>query len=252
MTTYLETPPPLVDTSPLLVLWDLDHTLLDAGPVSGEVYRDALLEVTGREPVRLPDMTGRTEADIMRRVLAAVGVEITADLLATMADTLVRRFTGARDDLRRRGTALPGASAALDALALLPHVHQGVLTGNLPGIARVKLAAFGLDDRLDLACGGYGDDDTNRAALVPVARRRATARTGVDYPPQRVVLVGDTPRDVAAALASGIRVLAVATGICGVQELFEAGATVVLPDLTDTSAVVAAVLGQPLPGHAAG
>ena len=59
------------------------------------------------------------------------------------------------------------------------------------------------------------------------------------------MLVGDTPLDVAAALATGARAVGVATGNFTEQELIAAGAHVVLPDLSDTALLIAAVTGQP-------
>jgi phosphoglycolate phosphatase-like HAD superfamily hydrolase len=103
-----------------------------------------------------------------------------------------------------RGRALPGAAAALAAVAALgPAVVQSVLTGNVPAMARAKLAAFGLGAHLDLDIGAYGDHHEVRAELVHLARGRARAAYGQDFGGQATVLVGDTPLDVEAALATG-------------------------------------------------
>ena len=89
---------------------------------------------------------------------------------------------------------------------------SSVLTGNIAANAHVKLAAFGLDALLDLPVGAYGADAEQRPQLVDIARRRM--RTDRGLPPHTpVVLVGDTPRDVEAALTSSAHVIAVATGI---------------------------------------
>jgi phosphoglycolate phosphatase-like HAD superfamily hydrolase len=111
-------------------------------------------------------------------------------------------------------------------------------------MAELKVGALGLTGFLDLAIGAYGNVSTVRADLVPVARQNAAARYGGDYTGSATVLIGDTPKDVEAALATGARAVAVATGSFGMQQLAEAGASVVLPDLTDTGQVVAAVLGD--------
>jgi len=135
------------------------------------------------------------------------------------------------------------AAAALAAVAASPGTvaAQSVLTGNLPAVAAAKLAAFGLDARLDLSIGAYGDVSTDRADLVPLARRAATRAYGGDFAGLATVLVGDTPLDVAAALASGAWCVGVATGRTPAAELRAAGAHVVLPDLADTAAVAAAI-----------
>ena len=89
---------------------------------------------------------------------------------------------------------------------------QSVLTGNVPAMARAKLAAFGLDGHLDLDVGAYGDHHEVRAELVHLARRLAGAAYSRDFGGKATVLVGDTPLDVAAALATGARAVGVATG----------------------------------------
>jgi len=108
-------------------------------------------------------------------------------------------------------------------------------------VAEAKLAAFGLDGYLDLAIGAYGEEHEIRAELVHLARARAAAAYGRDFRGPATVLVGDTPLDVAAAAETGARSVAVATGGSTAAELAAAGADRVLPDLTDTAAVLAAL-----------
>jgi len=118
-----------------------------------------------------------------------------------------------------------------------------VLTGNIRPLAVLKLERAGLGEHLDLAAGAYGDVHEVRAELVTAARAAASQLYGTDFSGPRTVLVGDTPLDVAAALATGARVVAVATGSFDAAELAAAGAHVVLPDLLDTGRLVAAVTG---------
>src|SRR5262249_29839439 len=145
------------------------------------------------------------------------------------------------EELRRQGRALPGAAAALAAIARLPGVVQTVVTGNIPTVARIKLAAFELDRFLDLEVGAYGPDDHVRGNLVGMARRRAGARYGVAFGAGATLLIGDTPHDVTAARDGGARMVAVASGRFSAAQLREAGAPVVLPDLTDVTALLRAV-----------
>jgi phosphoglycolate phosphatase-like HAD superfamily hydrolase len=118
-------------------------------------------------------------------------------------------------------------------------VVQSVLTGNLRALGVVKLAAVGLLERLDLEVAAFGDDHEVRAHLVEVARDQFRAREAVE---PTVVLVGDTPLDVEAAVTAGAGIVAVATGRYSMAELAATGAPVVLPDLADTPRVVAAIL----------
>ena len=124
-----------------------------------------------------------------------------------------------------------------------PGVVQSLLTGNIEPNAAVKLAAFGLEAYLDFDVGGFGSDDPHRPNLVAVARRKAKQKYGIEFDPATTVLVGDTPLDVAAGRDGGARVVAVATGPYGVDELEATGADAVLPDLRDTDRALGAILG---------
>ena len=125
-------------------------------------------------------------------------------------------------------------------------VYQSVLTGSIRPVAEMKLAALGLRDGLDLCIGAYGDDHEDRTQLVHVARRRAAGvhgQSAADFSGSATVIVGDTPLDVTAALEADARVVGVASGAYTEAELREAGAQTVLPDLTDTDAVLLALFG---------
>ena len=87
-----------------------------------------------------------------------------------------------------------------------------MLTGNVRPLAELKLGLAGLGDHLDLDVGAYGDVHEVRAELVAVARRAAGRAYGTDFSGWSTVLVGDTPLDVEAALATGARAVGVATG----------------------------------------
>ena len=166
---------------------------------------------------------------------------------------LTRQAPAYGERVRRRGHALPGAVAALTALGSGPGrtrrgngivgVRQSVLTGNIRALAEVKLGALGLRDLLDLDIGAYGDAHEDRSELVHVARQRAAAVTGADFGGEATVLVGDTPLDVAAALATGARAVGVATGDTARRTWPPPAPTPSCPDLTDTPRVLAAIRG---------
>ena len=227
------------------MLWDVDYTLLDAGGNGRAVYRAVFRDLFGRDPDEVAPMGGRTERAIIADTLSMAGIGDPARYVDAFIAELTRRAPELRSTIAASGRALPGAAAALAAVAALgPAVVQSVLTGNVPAMARAKLAAFGLDAHLDLAVGAYGDHHEVRAELVHLARGRAGAAYGGEFGGQATVLVGDTPFDVAAALATGARVVGVATGGPTAAELSAAGADTILPDLTDTRAVVAAIVGS--------
>ncbi|MFD5654669.1 HAD family hydrolase [Streptomyces sp. NPDC127039] len=214
----------------LIVLWDIDHTLIENAGVSKEIYAAAFSELAGREPTGPARTEGRTDRLIMRDMFVRDGLPV-PDWPGIEA-ALERAGRERLDALRSRGWALPGAHEALKAASALSGWVSSVLTGNIAANARVKLSAFGLDSLLDLPVGAYGADADLRPDLVAVARERAQRLRGVrvDTP---IVLVGDTPRDVEAALATGCGIVAVASGLHDRAELAAAGAPEVLPDLAD-------------------
>jgi phosphoglycolate phosphatase len=229
-----------------LVLWDIDGTLVAAGQAGRDVFAEAFRVVVGRPPeaaaARAVAMAGRTDGEIALELLAAHRIADGESHLPAFADALAEALAAAAATLRERGRALPGAAAALEAIARRPGVVQSVLTGNIEANAALKLATFGLDAHLDLAVGGFGSDDRHRPNLVRVARGKAGRKYGAAFDGVATVLVGDTPLDVAAARASGARAVVVATGSYGADELRGSGPDALLEDLRDTDAVVRAVL----------
>ncbi len=234
----------------MFVLWDIDGTLLNAAGFGWDILSDACLRLHGRPLSVAVPVAGRTDRAIATEVLASLGivgdghVDALHALVCDLAESA--RATAADDILRRGGGVLPGAGEAIAMLATVPGLVQSVLTGNLARLGALKLGGFREFDPLDLSLGAFGDHHVVRAELVSVARGRYTERYG--SMPTDVVLIGDTPLDVEAAHASGARIVAVATGRYGVAELEQAGATVVLPDLRDAHALLAAVrAARPFP-----
>ena len=251
------------------MLWDVDHTLLDAGGAGIQLIRRAFTEMFGRDFPHTPALAGRTDRAIQLEVLTRSGVpDPQAELPAfqRLVAGLAPQLGGL---VRESGRALPGATEALVAVAALADGHgaldhrgpdhsgpensgpensgplvQSVLTGNMQATAAAKLAALDLDRFLDLRVGAYGDAHEIRADLVPLARARAAAAYGGDFTGQATVLIGDTPLDIEAARLSGARSVGVATGGFSAAELAAAGAGAVLPDLADTERV----LGTIVPG----
>jgi len=224
----------------VLVLWDVDHTLVDAAGIGVRAFELGFQRAYGRPMVGVPAMAGRTDRAIARDVLRMHGLGGSdADLEAfrTAAEAALVELDG---ELRARGRALPGAA---DALAELRRrsAAQSLLTGNVRAFAEAKMRAFGLDGYLDLDIGGYGWAHAVRARLVEPAREAARRRYGGGFGGRRTVLVGDTPRDVEAALATGAGVVGVATGRYPMADLAVAGAHVVIADLASTPDVVAAI-----------
>lgn len=223
-----------------LVLWDIDHTLLELHRLHYDLYAEALPAAFGIRARRLPDLTGRTDRDNSTEYLRTHGIEPSEANLAAFWKALADRLE-AYGDLARAGQPTTGAQITLALLAGVPDLYQSVLTGNIRPLAERKLSAFGFDKYLDFEIGGYGEDSVNRAALVGMALQRLADTHGVVTDPAHTVLIGDTPLDIAAAHASGARVIGVATGKSDFHSLVRLGADSVLPDLADSARVLTTI-----------
>lgn len=217
------------------VLFDIDGTLVRAGPVAGAVFDRAVEAVLGATPVQRVAMSGKTDPQIVREYLELLGHDH-SHLPAILAE-LELKLAAAAHELAEHGCALPGVPELLEDLAADPRFHLSVLTGNIAANAVVKLSAFGLDKWLDLETGAYGSDNEDRRQLVPVALRRLGELRGVHLTPDDTWVVGDTGRDLACAQAGGAHCLLVATGRFSAEELAPLGADAVVADLSRTAAI---------------
>ncbi|MGH3763260.1 HAD family hydrolase [Actinophytocola sp.] len=225
-----------------LVLWDIDLTLVDYTGLGRKWYSEALANVVDKELAHLPEFPGRTERSLARELLKAHGVRHDDEQVERVLTELEAIGLATRPSLPSLGRVLDGAAEILGALESRGGVVQSLVTGNLPNLAVYKLAAFDLDRHVDLEIGGYGSLSDHRHDLVEAAMAQASAKHGVTFTASSVVVIGDTPMDVAAGRHHGTVTVGVATGRHSVDQLADAGADAVLSDLTDTPAVLAALL----------
>lgn len=226
-----------------LVLWDVDHTLVDAGGFGQTVYEMAFRKVTGQPLSHLADMAGRTDCAILADTLRLHGESVDDDHLQALYEALGEAAVAARHEIKSRGYALPGAASAIRTLANA-EVLQSVVTGNIRAIAEVKLEAFGLTEHLDLEVGGYGSDGRDRSLLVRAACKRTNAKYRIDVNPDRVFVVGDTSHDLVAARDAGVQSIGVATGASSVADLAAFGPKAVLGSLTSVEVLGRVILGR--------
>ncbi|MBB6170161.1 phosphoglycolate phosphatase-like HAD superfamily hydrolase [Nocardiopsis mwathae] len=228
-----------------LVLWNIDLTLVDVAQVTRAAYAEAFQRVTGEPLVYLASTAGRTDSEVFYEFLARNDIEIdsdgaqTAEFLTALGEAFARR----RDQLPARGRAMPGAQAALAAVASMrdEHTVQTVVTGTIMANAMAKLAAFGLDGYLDLSIGGFGSEHYPKASLIQFTRMRAAEAHGSAFPESATVYVTDSARDVEAALIGHATPIGVASGSTTESQLRAAGAQHVLEDLTDQQALLAMI-----------
>jgi len=214
---------------PTIVLFDIDGTLLDAHGAGRRAMVAGFAATTGR-PEGLDGIlfAGMTDRSIVRTGLMAGGVEAHDELIEAVIAAYLERLP--HELSARPPRVLPGVEALLDWLPAGPGVALGLGTGNVEDGARAKLRAVGLDERF--AFGGFGSDHEQRDRVLEAGAERGAAALRHPREQCRVLVVGDTLRDVAAALAIGAECLAVATSHDDAPTLRRAGASEVVADLT--------------------
>ena len=223
-----------------LILFDIDGTLAEGGPAK-EAFCVAMEATFGTAgTIEKYSFAGKTDPQIARELLANSGF-VDADIDARFPAL----WDGYVEELESRIATnpmrlLPGVGQLVEALEAEAGVALGLVTGNIVRGARLKLGSVGLDQRFHV--GGYGSDHEERQHLPGVALSRALDTWGVDFPRDRVFVVGDTPRDVQCGKHHGTRTIAVATGHFDVEELEGTGADVVLSDFSEVAAVVEILL----------
>lgn len=225
-----------------LVLWDVDHTLIETRGVGRRLFADTFREVAGIPMREMAPMEGRTEPVIFLETLKLHGISPTDDLRGRFLEGLADAYDAGTNWLRQQGRALPGAKEALQALAARDDVVQSVLTGNVRRVAITKLETFDLARFIDFDAGAYGSDDDDRLNLVPIAVERAAKTYGAGITSAHVTVIGDTPNDIRAGLSGQANVIGITSGRHTAEELADAGAEVVLPDLYRIPEVVEALL----------
>jgi len=178
------------------------------------------------------EFAGRTDPWIIRQIFARFGIEHSPENCSRYVDGYIALLPAILGKSGAR--VLPGVAKILGQAAEHPTVLQGLLTGNLRRGAETKLGFHGLWNFFPI--GAFADDSEIRNELGPHALRRAQGHWGLEFPAERVWVVGDTPHDIACARAIGARAMAVATGSSKVHELAGFGPDVVLESLDDTEA----------------
>jgi phosphoglycolate phosphatase-like HAD superfamily hydrolase len=222
-----------------LVLFDIDGTLVLTGGAGLRAMTRAFERIVGHARA-LEDIpvAGRTDWVILADAVQRVGGELDEELFGRLRDEYLARL---REEIELPGhgvkAVMPGVRELLDRLHARADVWLGLLTGNFVEGARIKLEHFDLWKYFRF--GAFGDDAADRNRLVPFAIERARREGFPDVPVDRVLVVGDTPHDVACALAVGAIPVGVATGSSRVDDLRRSGADIVFEDLSDAEAFCA-------------
>ena len=230
-----------------LILFDIDGTLLWTAGAGRRAIHGALLDEMGTAgPIEGYRFDGKTDPQIVRELLQLAGHPDAGsdDRVTAVCRRYVELLTAELEKPTQETKLYPGIKellAALEPYEADGRALVGLLTGNVEHGAALKLRSAGLDFAR-FTVGAFGSDSHHRPDLPAVAAQRAAQRTGRRFTGEDLVIVGDTPDDVACCKPMGARAVAVATGFYDVPALRAAGATHVFADLSETEAVLAALL----------
>lgn len=229
-----------------LVLWDIDGTLITTGVVGRRALEDGAAEAAGLSAVPEVPMGGKTDPQIITEIFEAAGVDSSriAELVPKALVSAERLLVQWRSRMASEGKVHPGVRRLLERLEATEGVRQSLLTGNIEANAFVKVETFGLARFFDFAVGAYGSDHADRDNLVPVALERVSRLRNEQYSPSEVWIVGDTANDLRCARAGGANCLLVGTGREGLGPLEDLRPDHLFPDLSDTEAVLGALMGS--------
>jgi len=224
-----------------VLLFDIDGTLIRA--VRRPEYRSRinqmLVDIFGTcGRISEVDFGGKTDLAIYREALECVGISPT-DILKRLP-VLEAEMVSILSDLASTGEVFrlcEGVRDLLENVAGEPKFLPSLLTGNVEKLAEAKLRVVGIDHYFR-GRGAFGSDAEERNHLPAIAAGRIAEHLGKSLAPERFVIIGDTPRDIACARHFGARAVAVASGKHTVEELSKFAPDVVLQDFTDTGSVM--------------
>jgi phosphoglycolate phosphatase-like HAD superfamily hydrolase len=225
--------PTIIDSptvKPNVLLFDIDGTLVTMAGVGRRAFDRAFERLHGRsDACSLLRFDGATDRAMTRLALQGIGVAATE---SAIDELLAAYLPELESELSRPGQPFrvyPGVLEVLQA-ARASGAAVGLGTGNIKSGARLKLEHFDLYRHFDF--GGFGDDHELRPELIRRGAERGAALLGVELDACRVVVIGDTPKDVDAALAIGAEALGIGTAAYTAEQLLAHGATATFPDLT--------------------
>lgn len=230
-----------------LILFDIDGTLLWTNGAGRRAIHRALLDEMGTAgPIEGYRFDGKTDPQIVRELMELAGHPEcnSEDRITAVCTRYVELLTAELSKPTQATRMYPGIKellAALEPYEADSRVLVGLLTGNVQHGAALKLRSAGLDPAR-FAVGAFGSDSHHRPNLPAIAAKRAEQRTGRRFTGDDIVVVGDTPDDVACARPMSARTVGVGTGFYSAAALKEAGATYAFDNLGDTAAVLQALL----------
>lgn len=213
-----------------LLLWDIDGTLITTPNAGHASVQRAVAKAHGKEgDVSDLDFHGATDPLIFGMVANKFDLETHDDARHRYYEAY---FEALEEELKLRPNIRhQGVMERLIEGHEREDVAQGLLTGNVPRGAQIKLEHYELWHFFEF--GAFGDDGEVRNDLGPHALRRAAQHHGVEFDPSHTFVIGDTPHDINCGKAIGAKTIALATGKYSVEELATHEPTAALADLSD-------------------
>lgn len=214
-----------------VLLFDIDGTLIHCGGAGGRALQQAFCEEFGLRDFLSVKLQGRTDLGILNELLHLHSLEVSEE----NRQRVCRRYFSllpqqlARLQQQSMARILPGAAQLLRRLSEQMQCVVGIMTGNMPTSAQIKLEHFQLWSYFQL--GIFGDLTDHRPGLAQPALNRLSEFLGQGVSGESIVVIGDTPLDIHLADAMGAKSLAVCTGGFSKEELSKAGADFVVDDL---------------------
>ena len=224
-----------------LLLFDIDGTLISSGGAGEAALKDAMLSrFAVEEDLDGIILAGATDGRIARELLEKHSISVSPENVSALLDTYLGHLTERIG--RHDGRLLPGIVFLLKVLSERTDVVLALLTGNVSRGAKIKLTHYGVWDFFEF--GAFADDHHDRNELGKFARARALERHGEDFPPSRIYVIGDTPKDIECGRAIGACTVAIATGHYSSAELRDHAPDFLFEDLSDTERVVELLFGK--------
>jgi len=226
----------------ILLLFDIDGTLLISNGVGRRSITRALSDVVGRAVTTdNVSFSGRTDPAIVRDMLSGSGFtsseidQLMPKCLARYQQTLMETIS------EEHITLMPGVPDIIDRLVAFDDVQLALVTGNLQPTAYAKLTAAKLAQHFPF--GAFGSDNEIRNELPGMAMQRAHGQGMTWVQPDRTVIIGDTEHDIGCARHAGVRAVAVATGMVSHGSLEVCRPDLLLHDMSDPKPLIAFIDG---------
>ncbi len=223
-------------------LFDIDGTLLQTGGSGRRAFERSFTEVIGHcDFLAQFSFGGMTDRGIARVGLQAAQMPVSEEVIDALVDAYVLALEEELNRGIRNFRLMPAVADVVQVVRDSERSAVGLGTGNVKRGAEAKLKYGALWHLFDF--GGFGCDHEDRTELLRVGALRGAAQLGLPLEACRVVVIGDTVRDVHAARGIGAECIGVETGGIARDALLSAGASCVFSDLASPGALEALLHG---------